>query len=80
MKIPPGNAGGYFFTMKEYSNSAITVAINEWIHNAKHRAILIDRYVNGLTFEKLAEEHDLSVRHVKTIVYKAEQQLAPHIK
>ena len=64
--------------MREYSNSEMNAIIEEWIHNAKHRAILKDRYINGLTYEQLAERHDLSVRHIKTIVYKSEDKLFSH--
>lgn len=63
----------------EIANSTITAAIDEWIHNAKHRAILKDKLVNGLTFEELAEAHDISVRHAQNIVYKAEDKLFSHL-
>lgn len=36
----------------------------------KNREIIIDRYIELLTFEQLAEKHDLSVSTVKRIVYK----------
>ena len=65
--------------MKEYSNREIISVIDEWIHNAKHREILKDRYVNGLTFEQLAEAYDISVRHAKTIVYRSEDKIFSHI-
>ena len=44
--------------------------IDEWIFNERDRAILKRRLLDGKTFEQLAEEFDLSVRHVKNIVYK----------
>jgi DNA-directed RNA polymerase specialized sigma24 family protein len=53
--------------------------IEEWIHSLRDREILHSRYIDGLTFEALAEKHDLSVRHVKTIVYKYEQVIFSHI-
>lgn len=59
--------------MINYTNSQITFLINEHIHSERDRKILIDRFVNGLTFERLAEKHDMSVRQVKRIVKKADK-------
>ena len=57
-------------TIRDYTNSEVTELIAERIHKARDREILVDRFVNGLTFERLAEVHDLSVRQIKNIVYK----------
>ena len=60
----------------------ILAAIDRWIigENAERdRAILIDRLVNGLHYEPLAEKYDLSVRYTKTIVYKWETKIFKHI-
>lgn len=61
--------------MKDYSNSMIIQLINEHIHSARDRAILRRRLVDGICFEPLAEEFDLSVSQVKRIVYKQEKRL-----
>lgn len=61
--------------MIDYSNSEIEAAIDEWIHSERDRAMLKRRYIDGLTYEQLAEEFDLSVRHTKTIIYKASDRL-----
>lgn len=58
--------------MKEYTNSQISFVIDEYIHNEKVRNILKRRYIDGVTFERLAEEFDMSVRQVKNIIYKNE--------
>ena len=55
--------------------SQIEFLINEWIHDQRDREIVRRRLLDGLTYERLAEEFDLSVRHTKTIVYKAEDRL-----
>lgn len=60
--------------------SKIDSLINEWIHNERDRKIIRRRMIDGICFEPLAEEFDLSVRQVKAIVYKAEKRLLPHIK
>lgn len=63
----------------EFSNSQIKAIIEEWIHSERDRAILYRRLVDGITFDALAEEFELSVRHVKTIVYKNEQIIFSHL-
>lgn len=65
--------------MIEYSNSEISELIDEYIHNARNRAILKDRLVDGLIFEELAEKYDLSVNHVKTIVYREQEKVFKHL-
>lgn len=65
--------------MIEYTNTEITEIINEYIHNERNRKVLLRRYVDGLTLEKLAEESDLSVKQVKNIIYKNEDVIFKHI-
>jgi hypothetical protein len=66
-------------TMREYTNSEISAAIDEYIHNERDRAILKRRLIDGICFEPLAEEFDLSVRHVQTIVYKGSDKIFKHL-
>lgn len=54
----------------EYSNSQIREIIGEYIHDQRHRSVMLDRMVNNLTLEKLAEVHELSVSQVKRIIKK----------
>ena len=61
------------------SNSEVCYLIDQWIRNERDRAILKDRLINGLTFERLAEKHDMSVRQTKNIVYKATEKLVAHL-
>ena len=65
--------------MKEYSNSQISAVIDEYIHSKRNRELLKRRYVDGITYERIAEEFDLSVRQVKTIVYRSEQIIIAHV-
>lgn len=58
--------------MREYTNSEIIFLIDERIHSERNRAILKRRLIDGITYERLAEEFDLSVAQVKRIVYKCE--------
>ncbi len=59
----------------EYRNSDICRVIDEYIHSERDRKILKRRYCDGICYEPLAEEFDLSVRQVKNIVYKNESIL-----
>lgn len=63
----------------EYTNSQIRGLIAEYIHSERDRRILERRLIDGITFERLAEEFDMSVRQTKSIVYKAQEQLFRHL-
>ena len=66
----------------DISKSQIDKAIDEWIigKNAERdRAILRRRLFDGITYERLAAEFDLSVRQTKCIVYKCEDKVYKHI-
>lgn len=52
------------------SRSQIEKLIDDWILKERDRNILKRRLIDGIKFESLAEEFDLSVRQVKNIVYK----------
>lgn len=66
----------------DISRTEIEHAIDEWIIGKdaeRNRAILRRRLIDGINFERLAEEFDLSVRRTKTIVYKNQERLFRHI-
>lgn len=68
--------------MKDLCRTDICILIDEWIvgKNAERdREILKRRLVDGLTYERLAEEFDMSVRQISNIVYKRQDQLFRHI-
>jgi hypothetical protein len=64
----------------EYTNSQIRELIAEHIHSERDRQILARRLIDGITFERLAEEFVLSPRQTRTIVHKCENELFKHIK
>ena len=49
--------------------------IDEWIFSERDRAMLKRRLLDGVCFEPLAEEFNLSVQQTKTIIYKATERL-----
>lgn len=60
------------------SKSEIEGLIAEWVMNERNRKILHRRLIDGVQFEKLAEEFDLSVTQVKNIVYKNRSRILQH--
>ncbi len=58
--------------------SQVSFLIDEWIFNERDRAITKRRLLDGVTYECLSEEFDLSVKQTKRIVYKCEDQLFKH--
>ena len=63
----------------EYTNSQIRDLIREYIQSERDRKILYRRLVDGITFERLAEEFDLSVKQTRNIVHKGERELFSHL-
>jgi len=63
----------------EYSNSEIAKVIDEYVHSERNRAILKRRLIDGICYEPLAEEFDLSVRQIKNIIYKEEDVIFKHL-
>ena len=68
------------YDFQNYSRSTISAAIDEWIFNERDRAILKRRLLDGICYEPLAEEFDLSVDRIKQIVYKSEAKLFKHLR
>lgn len=68
--------------LKDISKTAVETAIDEYIigKNAEcDRKIMKRRLVDGICYEPLAEEFELSVGHIKTIVYKHECTIFKHL-
>ena len=62
----------------DISRTQMELLIDEWCFSERDRAILKRRFLDGVCFEPLAEEFDLSVRQVKTIVYKQGAKVFKH--
>lgn len=71
MKIPDG-----------ISRKQLVEAIDEWIvgkNGERDRQIMKRRLIDGLTYDALAGEFDLSYTQIKTIVYKCEPKIFKHL-
>lgn len=65
------------------SNENITRTIDNYINGFKaerNRSILKRRLLDGVTFECLAEEFDMSVMQIKNIVYKGMEIISVHLR
>ena len=56
--------------MKRISKDELFYLIDSYIFNQRNREVMKRRLYDGITYEKLAEEFDLSVNQIKSIVYK----------
>jgi DNA-directed RNA polymerase specialized sigma24 family protein len=65
--------------LENITNSHIKAVIDEYIHSERDRMILLDRFCNGYTYERIAEKHDMSTVQIKRIVYKNEMTLFIHL-
>lgn len=62
-----------------YDNYELAELINRYVKGDRARAMLKRRLIDGILFEPLAEEFDMSVRQVKNLIYKSQEQLFKHI-
>ena len=72
-----------YSSSRDISRMEVETAIDEWIigKNAERdRKVIRRRLIDGITFERLAEEFDLSVRQAKTIVYNGQVKIYRHIR
>ena len=63
----------------EYTNSQISHIIDEYIHSERDRSILKRRLIDGIAYEPLAEEFNLSVKQIRNIIYKSESKIFEHL-
>lgn len=63
----------------DYSRSQIEAVIEEWVLSERNRNVMKRRLIDGITYERLAEEFDMSTSQIKRIVYKCEDKIFRHI-
>lgn len=66
----------------EISRTELEIIIDEWIigKNAERdRKILKRRLIDGICYEPLAEEFNMSVQNIKAICYKHQNKIFRHI-
>lgn len=65
--------------MNEYPRSYYEHIIDEWIFNERDRAIMKRKILDGITYERLAEEFDMSVRGVAHVIERNRKIILKHI-
>ena len=63
----------------DYTNSQIRELIDEHIHSERDRQILKRRMIDGICYEPLAEEFEMSVRGVKYLIRRGVQVIEKHL-
>ena len=66
---------------RDLSRTEVEYLIDEWVigkYAERDRAIMRRRLIDGVCYEPLAEEFDLSVAQVKRIIYKRQNQIFRH--
>lgn len=64
---------------EDITTRQVAQAIEDYIFSARDRAILKRRLIDGICFEPLAEEFDMSPRQIKDIVYKGSEKIFRHL-
>lgn len=64
----------------DYTNSQMRLLIDEHIHSERDRDILKRRMIDGICYEPLAEEFDMSVMQIKRIIYREQGKLFDYLK
>lgn len=54
----------------EYSNSRLREIVDDFIHSERDRRVFLKKYADNYTFERIAEQEELSVSQVKRIIKK----------
>lgn len=63
-------------------NSVVDKAIDEYVKGfraERNKVMLKEKLLSGMTYEEIAELHDMSVRQVKNIISNTAQMIVPHL-
>lgn len=63
----------------DLSRSDIEWLIEQYCFDIRVREILKSRWLDGLTFDKIAEVHDISVRQAKNIIRENRERILSHV-
>lgn len=65
--------------MPELSRTQYEEIISEWILSERDRNVTRRRLLDGMTYEQISEEFNLSVSQTKRIVYKSQKKVLDHV-
>ncbi len=66
----------------DLSRSEWESLIDEWIigrNSERNRQMLKRRLLDGITYERLAEEFNMSTQNVCSIIYKCQEKVSKHL-
>ena len=63
----------------DYTNSQIRDLIADYIHNSEDRKMLQLRLIDGMTFENIGFEMNMTTKTVRKRIHKGEEILFKHI-
>lgn len=63
---------------EDYSNQRVCEVIDDYIHNARDRALIRDSLVDGMSYDELAGKYALTYEGVKGIMRKGKAALDKH--
>lgn len=61
------------------SNEEIQALAYAWIHSERDRAIICRRFCDGVTYETLAGNYNISTRQIGYIIRKGKRELEIHV-
>lgn len=69
--------------IRDCSRTELETAIDEWIINhrnaERNRELMKKHMIDGVSFEALAEEYDMSVRGVQYAIYRCQEIIFRHL-
>jgi len=63
---------------EDYSNHRVREVVEEFIHSARDRALILDNMVDGLSYDELAGKYSMSYESVKDVMKKGKTALDRH--
>lgn len=64
----------------EYTNSRLREIVAEYVHDERARRIMLRKYADNATIERIAEETELSDSQVKRIIKKHYMEVFRHFE
>lgn len=61
------------------SNTELSALVDDWVKSQRDRQVMKRKLIDGITYERIAEEQELSVKQVYRIVSKWSRLLAEKI-
>ena len=62
----------------DYSNQRVREVIDDYIHSARDRALILDNMVDGLSYDELAGKYQIAYESVRDVMRKGKEALDRH--